>query len=75
MSVMAVGLFIAILILFNAFQIQQKERSDELTKINSEISQSDDRSTKIGADLKEMDSKVAEMSKKMAKLEADLVEG
>ncbi|CAJ0952902.1 unnamed protein product, partial [Mesorhabditis belari] len=58
-------------------QCEQKERSDEFTKINSKISQSDDRSTKIGADLKGIDSKVAEMSRtisaRMAQNEADLM--
>ncbi|CAJ0922814.1 unnamed protein product, partial [Mesorhabditis belari] len=53
-------------------QCEQKKRNDEFTKINSKISQSDDRSTKIGAELKEIDSKVAEMSRKIAKLEAEL---
>ncbi|CAJ0952899.1 unnamed protein product, partial [Mesorhabditis belari] len=72
-------------------ECEQKERNDEFTKINSKISQSDDRSTKIGADLKaEIDYKVAEMSRtisarmaqietdlmgKITKLEADLVDG
>ncbi|CAJ0952956.1 unnamed protein product, partial [Mesorhabditis belari] len=71
-------------------QCEQKERSDEFIKINSKISQSDDRSTKIDADLKEIDSKVDEMSRnistivgqiqtdlmeKIAKLEAALVDG
>ncbi|CAJ0952919.1 unnamed protein product, partial [Mesorhabditis belari] len=54
-------------------QCEQKERSGELTKINSKISQNDDQSTKIGADLKA--EIVAERSRKMAKLEADLVDG
>ncbi|CAJ0922768.1 unnamed protein product, partial [Mesorhabditis belari] len=57
---------------------EQKERSDGFTKINSKISQSDDRSTQIDAELKvEIDSKVAEMSKiismKMAQIETDLM--
>ncbi|CAJ0952936.1 unnamed protein product, partial [Mesorhabditis belari] len=59
-------------------QCEQKERTDEFTEINSKITQSDDRSTKIDADLKaEIDSKVAEISRaisaRMAEIETDLI--
>ncbi|CAJ0923549.1 unnamed protein product, partial [Mesorhabditis belari] len=59
-------------------ECEQKAGNDEFTKMNSKISQNDDRSTKIGADLKaEIDSKVAEISRtistKMAQIEANLM--
>ncbi|CAJ0923651.1 unnamed protein product, partial [Mesorhabditis belari] len=54
-------------------QSEQKERSDEFTKNNSQISQSADRSTKIDADLRaEIDSKIAELSRTFSALKADL---